>query len=277
MWAEINGIRLFYEVRGSGPAIMTLHGGPGISDHRSNLAAFGDLADSFTVVAYDHRGSGLSEGEPPFSHEQWVADCEALRRHLGLGKVVMIGGSYGGFLTLEYALRYPENLAAVILRDTAASFKYDARATETALNSGLPGIDRESMRRFMEGYVIDNEDFKQLWLATQPLYTVAFDPEEARRKAESIRFRYQTHNYTFQHVFPGWDIVDRLKEIQVPVLVTVGRHDWITPVEASEELHRHLPDSELVIFEQSGHSPQFEEKAKYLATVRDFIRRKARW
>lgn len=255
---------------------MTLHGGPGIGDHRGNLAAFGDLADTYTVIAYDQRGSGQSVAKPPFSHEMWVADCEALRQHLGLGKVVLLGGSYGGFIALEYALRFPENVAAMILRDTAASYKYDAMATETALRSGLPGLDAEAVRRFMDGYVIDNDDFKELWLATQPLYKVHYDPVAARQEADRILFHYETHNWTFQN-FMQFDIVDRLGQINVPTLVTVGRHDWITPVAASEEIHRHLPHSELVIFENSGHSPQIEEKDKYLATVRDFIARRARW
>ena len=62
-----------------------------------------------------------------------------------------------------------------------------------------------------------------------------------------------------------------MPEITVPVLVTVGRHDWITPLEASEELAAGLPNSELVVFEHSGHSPQSEEHGLYLKTVRDFL------
>jgi proline iminopeptidase len=53
----------------------------------------------------------------------------------------------------------------------------------------------------------------------------------------------------------------------------VGRHDWITPVSASETIHGLIPGSELVIFENSGHSPQVEEAPKFQATVRDFLRR----
>jgi len=66
---------------------------------------------------------------------------------------------------------------------------------------------------------------------------------------------------------------EQLKDVHVPVLITVGRYDWITPVEASEELHSLLPNSELVVFENSGHSPQQEEKELWLATIRDFLQR----
>ena len=58
---------------------------------------------------------------------------------------------------------------------------------------------------------------------------------------------------------PGYDIKDQLHRITCPVLVTVGRHDWITPVEASERIVSRTPDARLVVFEKSGHSPQIEE------------------
>jgi proline iminopeptidase len=61
--------------------------------------------------------------------------------------------------------------------------------------------------------------------------------------------------------------------VQTPTLVTVGRHDWITPLEASEELAEVLPNGELVVFEHSGHSPQLEETDRYLGVVRDFLTR----
>ncbi len=70
---------------------------------------------------------------------------------------------------------------------------------------------------------------------------------------------------------PGYDIKARLHDITCPVLVTVGRHDWITPVEASERIVSRIPDARLVVFEKSGHSPQIEEGDLWLETVADFL------
>jgi proline iminopeptidase len=86
-------------------------------------------------------------------------------------------------------------------------------------------------------------------------------------------FRAETHNAAFSTAVPAYDLRDRLHEIRVPTLIVVGRHDWITPVEASEEMAAGIPGAELVIFEHSGHSPQLEESERFLAVVRDFLTR----
>ena len=65
------------------------------------------------VVVFDARGCGQSEGRPPFSHAQWAADIDGLRQWLGADQVVVAGGSYGGFVAMEYAIAYPERTRAL--------------------------------------------------------------------------------------------------------------------------------------------------------------------
>lgn len=270
---EVNGVKLVYEDSGGDKTpFVTLHGGPGMGSRKGDWAAFQPLTDTFRLISYDQRGNGESEGREPYSHEQFVADLEGLRQALGLGKIVLLGGSYGGFIALEYALRHPEQLHALILRDTAASHKYQHTSKQRALSSGFP-MDLERLDRLFNGQMTSDEDFRQSFAMIQPLYTVQRDPAEEARRLAAIPFRYQTHNWAFSRNQPHYDLTGRLGEVRVPVLVTVGRHDWITPLEASQELHRLLPNSELVVFEESGHSPQIEEREKYLQTVRDFLRR----
>ena len=125
---NVNGVSLVYDEAGQGTAFVTLHGGPGMSGRGGDWASFQPLADSFRLVSYDQRGSSESEGAEPYSHAQFVADLEALRQELRLGQMVLLGGSYGGFIALEYALTYPQNLHALILRDTAASNRFHGTA-----------------------------------------------------------------------------------------------------------------------------------------------------
>ena len=134
-------------------------------------------------------------------------------------------------------------------------------------------MDEETLDRLFGGQVTSNEDFHDSYAMIQPLYAATRDPEREAAQLARIPFRYRTHNWAFARNQPAYDLVSRLPEIQVPVLVTVGRHDWITPLEASEELAAGLPNSELVIFEHSGHSPQVEERPLYLETVRGFLNR----
>lgn len=269
---EINGVKLHVEDQGEGPAIITLHGGPGLGSRHGDAATFGAFAsEGYRVISYDQRGNGDSEGAAPYSHEQFIADTEALRQTLGLGKIVLAGGSYGGHLALEYALKYQENLAGIILRDTAASNAYHNTSKERALKSGLPGIDMEGLDRIFNGQTRSDEDFRELYKAILPLYFVTSTPEMLEETLNSITFRHETHNWAFSRNQPNFNIVDELKTIQVPVLVLCGRHDWITPLEASEEIAREIPNSRLVVFENSGHSPQREERDKFLAECRSFL------
>lgn len=285
MRAKINGAELYYEVLGENneKAIMALHGGPGLGSHAKPKKAFAPLSKDYRLIVYDHRGCGDSSLTPPFSNKQFASDAEGLRDHLDLGEIVMIGGSYGGFIAQEYAIRHGENLAGFVLRDTAASHKYDDKAREIALaklpkvkemDLDVPHITKKELDKVMDGNVSSNEEFRRIFHGMLPLYVPdleEFDAEAARERIESVPFHYKTHNKTFTDEFPNMDYTPALPDVDVPALVTVGRHDWITPVEASEEIAELLPDSRLKIFESSGHSPNLDQQEEYLATVRKFL------
>ena len=285
MCANVNGADLCYEVLGNddAPAIISLHGGPGISDHEKGKQAFEPLTDEYCLVVYDHRGCGQSSLTPPYSNEQYARDAEGLREHLGLDVVVFVGGSYGGFIAQEYAIRYPEHLAGVILRDTAPSGEYDSRSVENARRRwpameasdlDVPTITWEEFGRVMDGDVRSDEEFRRVFHGMAPLYAPSldeFDAEAAREATETRSFHHETHNTMFTEAYPNMNYTDDLPNVDVPVLVTVGRHDWITPPEASKEIADLLPDARFVVFEESGHSPNLDQQEEYLACVREFL------
>ena len=287
MYAEINGADLYYEVHGpdDAPAIVSLHGGPGISDHQKGKEAFEALTDAYRLVVYDHRGCGQSSLTEPYSNAQYAEDCEGLIQHLGLEEVVLIGGSYGGFITQEYAIRFGDrdHFKGFVLRDTAASHAYEDNSVENARESwdamkarnfDLPDITWEEFMTVMDGNVESDAEFERIWLGMLPLYAPTldeFDVESAKEATAERDFHHETHNEMFTNAYPNMDYTDDLPDVDVPALVTVGRHDWITPPEASVEIADLVPDSRLVIFESSGHSPNFDQADQYLARVREFF------
>jgi proline iminopeptidase len=275
MRVPINGAELEVEVLGAddAPVLIAHHGAPGIGSRAEPKASFGPLSDTYRVIVFDARGSGASSDTPPYTHAQWAADVDALREWAGVEQIVMAGGSYGGFVSLEYALAYPDRVRALVLRDTAAADTFRASARDRALNTDRTVIDMEMFDRSFSGQVRDNEDFKQTWKAILPLYDYDFDPSVIEAKANAPTYHYQTHNYAFSTNLPAYNLVDRLGEITAPTLITVGRVDWITPVEASEQLAAGIPNAQLAIFEKSGHSPQIEEHDAWIATVREFLRK----
>jgi proline iminopeptidase len=134
---DINGNPLEVEVLGpdGAPVMIVHHGAPGLGSRAEPRTSFGPFSDVMRVVVFDARGSGASGMAPPFSHEQYVADVDALREWLGVEQIVMAGGSYGGFVSMEYAIAHPDRVRALVLRDTAASNEFEERARQNALAS----------------------------------------------------------------------------------------------------------------------------------------------
>ncbi len=120
---SIRGVSLFVNVIGHGYPLVLMHGGPGL-DHTS-LLPLRPLADQFTLIFYDHRCNGRSEGAEVTSMtwENLTADAETLRQTLGFKKWAVLGHSFGGMVALEYALRYPASLSHLILMDTGGEVR----------------------------------------------------------------------------------------------------------------------------------------------------------
>jgi len=273
MWADINGTRLYVEEAGEGKPVLTLHGGPGIGDLGDNKKMFEPMEGEYRFVYFDERGNGQSDDAPieTYTHEQYVADAEALRLHLDLGPIALSGGSYGGIIAMEYALRHPEPLTHMILRGTAASFELQDAALANALEAGLPGVDRDMLENLFFGRMKDDDDLKEHFAKILPLYSTKHDPDKVKALLARKRFRARTHNAFFRDAFPKYDIRDRLHEIEVPTLILAGKHDWITPLKFAEELADHLPNVKLVVFEDAGHSINSDQPEKFRAVTREFL------
>ena len=275
MYLTINGCKHYVEDQGpkDATAILTLHGGGGMGDSRAKRRAYAAITDTYRLITFDARGCGLSEEVGTPSYAQWAADAEALRKELGLGKVVAAGGSSGGFLALEYALRYPESVAAVILRDTCAHSVNNDELERRARASGLP-IDWDCFDRYWTGRTLNKEDFAQGFWQIMPLYPgrSGWDPVQGRQSWEGIMWHHKTHNYTVSTNFPGWDVRPRLKEIKAPVLIVHGKLDWVVPVERGYETAELLPNARLEVFDECGHGPHNEDNPRFIATVRDFLK-----
>ena len=117
----LNGVRIHYSVKGKGPAMIAIYGGPGM-DARG-LDDFAGIHDFVTVVAMHPRGSGLSGpalSDAAYMLQDYAADVDALITHLGLQKPIVLGWSHGGMVAQHFAFTYPDSLSKLILLDTSA-------------------------------------------------------------------------------------------------------------------------------------------------------------
>ena len=273
MRVVINDNELNVEVLGAAnaPVLIAHHGGGGIGSLAEPKATFGPLADHFKVVVFDARGCGLSEGKPPFSHAQWAADVNAIREWLEVDQIIIAGGSYGGFIAMEYAIAYPEHTRAMILRDTSADKSNLERAYENARTQTRIVIDWDNFNRYWQGRITDDQDLKERWAEIIPLYDFEYDAEESNERVEAGIYRHEAHNWCFLYNMPNYDLRAQLPTVTCPTLVTVGRTDWVTPVASANTIASLLPNSKLVVFEKSGHSPQIEEFDHFQQVMRDFL------
>ena len=120
---DANGVLIYYEAFGKGAPLVIVHGGPGAS-HDYFLPYLLPLARDNRLVFIDERGSGRSEklDDPSgYTVENMVEDVEGVRQGLGLGKISLLGHSYGGVLAQAYALKYQKNLSHLVLASTFPS------------------------------------------------------------------------------------------------------------------------------------------------------------
>jgi len=274
----VRGISLFVKVTGKGDPLLLMHGGPGV-DH-TTMSPFKALAGQHTLVFYDHRCNGRSDGLPVTSmtFENLTADAEALRLALGFDRWAILGHSFGGMVALEYALRYPQNLSHLILADTCGDTRWvQQKAPEVLAGRGYDEATVELARRFFNGQINPDEmmpammkfgsayyhDINFLQLILQVLAGLRM-----KQKPEALIF-------AFGNILKGWSVMDRLGEINVPTLVMAGRYDFQFPPEHQEELAAGIADSRLIIIDNAGHNAPAERTSEVVGVVREFLANKS--
>lgn len=278
MYIKIDGVNIYYEVTGKGKvAVLTFHGGPGSSDCIDSKAWMGPLADEFCTIFYDNRGSGRSDDADPttYNHKQFCEDAHYLVKHLGVEKVAIFGGSYGGFIAQEYAIYYPQEVVCMILRGTAAcTLDLVENAKKNIMSQfNISKSDEEIINKVFDGNLASNKDLEEFFRITSTIYSTRYNPLKAEARMKSARYHYKTHNELFRNVVPKFDIREKIKNIKVPTLVIAGGKDWLIPVERAKELASLIPNAEFSLFEEAGHLVHEDFPQEFYQLVGNFLRK----
>lgn len=249
--------------------MLLMHGGLGL-DHTTLRPWHDPLGESTRLVYYDHRGNGRSERPASLDavdHATWIADADALRAYLGHERIVLLGHSYGAFLALEYALRYPERLDGLILCSAAAVVDYAEAIVAGAKARGTPA-QFEAYLQALSGPIADDAALREAWTAFLPLYFKHLAPHVGAAVLRDLSFSAAASNRSLLGCLPTYNVAGRLGEIAAPTLILAGRHDFVCPVTPAAELLRDgIKGSSLGVFEHSAHFPFVEEQGRYLSTV----------
>jgi proline iminopeptidase len=247
MTAIVNGVRLSYSDIGLGRPLLCLHGGMGVDANTLHVPGILDLSThGVRVIIHDQRGHGQSERghAADYSHMAWTTDARELATHLALDRFAMLGHSYGGFLALEYALRWPESLTHLVLVATSAG-PVKASTTSFANDADLRG------------------HFHGLW----PRFFVHDDKHWSL--FETLGFAADAYNAAFTRELPQYDVRQHVGRLSMPVLLLVGDRDAYRP--HMEWLAEHLPDATLSVFDDVGHFPFVEAAGAFTTTVAAFL------
>ena len=271
---SIRGISLNTKIMGRGTPLALMHGGPGADLY--TMLAFKPLADQFTLVFYDHRCNGRSEGADvsSLSWENLTADADALREKLGFEKWAVLGHSFGGYVALEYALRYPDRLSALVLVDTGGDSRWaQEKAPEVLAQRGYSPEMVNLARRFLNGQIEPREMFPDL-MKLGKAYTYHVSPGQIPHMILTglqRKLRPEALIYGATHFLKGWSVMDRLNQIKVPTLILAGREDFQFPPKHQQELAAGIPNSRLVILDQAGHNVHDEQPAEVQRVLREFL------
>jgi len=286
-FAPFREYRTWYRVTGDLEAqkapVVILHGGPGAA--HNYVDAYKLLAtQGRAVIHYDQLGCGNStlvpdKGADFWTPELFIAELNDLIDTLGIcSRYHVLGQSWGGMLAAEFGITRPAGLRSLVIANSPASMELWVREANR-LRSELPEQIRASLERHEAAGTTNDPEYQS---ATMKFYerhvcrVTPFPPEVVETFDQIARNPtvYNTMNGPNEFYVIGtlrnWNVIDRVKAINVPTLLVSGRYDEATPA-VVQPFADNIEGARWVIFEQSSHMPHLEEQAACMATVGAFL------
>ncbi len=251
-YLDRDGVKIYYEERGSGPAVLLSHGYS--ASARMWQGQMDALGDRYRLIAFDMRGHDRSDSpaDPAlYSHELTIGDMAAVLDACGVKRAVIGGLSLGGFMSLAFHLAHPERVIALMLFDTGPGYRKDGpreewnrMATTRAAQLEKDGLDTASAGA--EVRVAHHHSAKGLALAARGMLT----QKDGR-------------------------VIESLPEIRVPTLVLAGADDTMF-IASADYMAAKIPGAQKVILANAGHAANIDQPQAFNAAVRGFLDRVTR-
>ena len=264
-----DGYRLYVEQVGSGPALVALHGGPGL-DHSMFRPYLDPLADEFRLLYVDERGQGRSDRVDPttLSLARFAQDVDLLAEALDLDGYALLGHSFGAIIATWHAVNVGSADAYVISGggDSSEAIMADVNASLQALGDAGKQI-AESWER--EACVETDDELARLMHDQSPFHFAGPPPDDFMAGAV---YSPEVLRHFARVGYGDFDYAPDLERVSKPTLVLVGGEDRTTTPRAARVLHRGIRGSELLVLEGAGHMSFVEAQEAYLGAVRGFLR-----
>ena len=257
-FANVNGTRLHYEVAGSGPTLVLVHGGA--MDMRMWDDQMGPFTQRYRVVRYDVRGHGRS-ALPSGENYSRPDELKALLDYLGIRRASIVGLSMGGGIAIEFALSYPDATDALV-----------------PIGSGLGGYSRSdewlALLETRKSIARNSgaQAAREFWLSTYVFGSALETPNVGPRVIEMVS-DYSGWAWANDDPFQALDPppIERLGEITAPTLVMAGERDIPDCLRIADLLERRIPGAKMAIMPGVGHACNMEDPGSFNRTVLRFL------
>jgi proline iminopeptidase len=265
----------------SGIPVLTLHGGPGFPHFY--FECFEDFLPQAGISYwyYDQLGCGFSD--QPTDSRLWTIgrfteEVEQVRAALGLEKMVLLGHSWGGLLSIEYALKHPERLSGLVISNmcpsTASYIKYI-----NVLRAALPAHTLHRLQELEQAKDYDSAEYERIIfedLYRKHICRLNPWPEPVSRAVKWLSAPvYNTiqgkSEFEVTGVMKDWDRWSALSSITVPTLVLGGRYDTMDP-KVLEEMGRRLKNGKTVICSNGSHLSMYDDQRAYFSALIPFLK-----
>jgi proline iminopeptidase len=251
--------------------VLLLHGGPGLT--HEYFECFESYLPQVGIEYYYYDQLGSHYSDRPTDTALWSVarmtdEVEEVRQGLGLEHFYLLGHSWGGMLTMEYAVKYPQHLSGVIISNMTASIP-DYVTYINSLRNKMPAADVAKMQDYEAHDRSDHPEYQRLVQQLYNLYICRLSPwpEPLTRSFGHINSQvYNTMQGNNEFVVTGrfrdWEAWDRLPQIQCPSLVIGAKYDEMNPAEI-ERMAKLIPHGQLLMCEGS-HMSMWDDQQRYM-------------
>ena len=276
----VDGFEVVTYSYGSGENILfLLNGGPGLPcDYLRDPHIF--LAgEGYRVVAFDQLGCGNSDrpnDSSLWNIARYVEEVETVRKALNLEKVHLLGQSWGGWLSIEYALTYPDAIQSLVLANTCGDLPH----LTTELNRMRDALGSETVAMMLHHEsmgTIDHPEYQAAITILNYRHVCRLKEWPSSLLASVNDWNmgpYGTMQGPNEFLYIGnlknWNRIPDMPKLKMPTLIITGTHDEIGPA-CALRMHNALQNSKVIVFPNSSHVPFYEEPDDYFSALRNFL------
>ncbi len=277
----VDGYKIVTYSYGSGDDILfLLNGGPGLPCDYLRDPHISLADEGYRVVAFDQLGCGNSDRPDDTSLwdiNRYVEEVETVRKALGLERVHLLGQSWGGWLSIEYALTYTQEIRTLILANTCGDLPH--LTTELNRMRNALGSETEAMMLHHEAMgTIDHPEYQAAVTILNYRHVCRLKEWPSSLLASVNDWNmgpYGTMQGPNEFLYIGnlkdWNRIPDMHQLTMPTLIVTGTHDEIGPA-CALRMDNVLPNSEVVVLPNSSHVPFYEEPENYFAALKTFLK-----